>query len=450
MAEESLHIHQGLLSKRVQLAVRDGVARRGAVWEGPVVRRRRGRRLARDRLGHADHRRRLPGAARGAGPAPAARPRACSTCGPPAGRASTTIGCAACHVPTLELDDPKLDARHPAEPDRRSVHHQRRQGRRRSEDRAEVRGAQDTPTSSGCSATSSATTWAPRSRARRRRERSRRTVFLTRPLWGLAETAPYLHDGRAPTRARRHRAARRRSGRRHATPTSRSTRGRERACAYSSPRSRVSRSSSCHDRERASTIDVSCAGRADAALVSRDRGLRTNAGEQRAPPGEPTARRSRDRRPSAWKRRARRIDGRRKRHALRLREAAAPGSFLREMHDALDTRRASLQARSAWPSSRTSGSSLFEHEYNFADGLGGGECGDRRRAGRSVACTTGSSAVRRPSPVRPATGSAARTAPAPRPTTRSSPATGRASRAATSGILRRWSRSASSRRWRAR
>jgi mono/diheme cytochrome c family protein len=25
------------------------------------------------------------------------------------------------------------------------------------------------------------------------------TVWLTRPLWGLAETAPYLHDGRAPT-----------------------------------------------------------------------------------------------------------------------------------------------------------------------------------------------------------------------------------------------------------
>jgi CxxC motif-containing protein (DUF1111 family) len=24
-------------------------------------------------------------------------------------------------------------------------------------------------------------------------------VFLTRPLWGLATTAPYLHDGRAPT-----------------------------------------------------------------------------------------------------------------------------------------------------------------------------------------------------------------------------------------------------------
>jgi CxxC motif-containing protein (DUF1111 family) len=24
-------------------------------------------------------------------------------------------------------------------------------------------------------------------------------VFLTRPLWGLADTAPFLHDGRAPT-----------------------------------------------------------------------------------------------------------------------------------------------------------------------------------------------------------------------------------------------------------
>ena len=26
-----------------------------------------------------------------------------------------------------------------------------------------------------------------------------RDVFLTRPLWGLAETAPYMHDGRAAT-----------------------------------------------------------------------------------------------------------------------------------------------------------------------------------------------------------------------------------------------------------
>ena len=26
-----------------------------------------------------------------------------------------------------------------------------------------------------------------------------KAVFLTRPLWGLADTAPFLHDGRAPT-----------------------------------------------------------------------------------------------------------------------------------------------------------------------------------------------------------------------------------------------------------
>ena len=30
-------------------------------------------------------------------------------------------------------------------------------------------------------------------------ERVPRGVFLTRPLWGLAESAPYLHDGRAAT-----------------------------------------------------------------------------------------------------------------------------------------------------------------------------------------------------------------------------------------------------------
>ena len=51
-------------------------ARRGAVRQGSVVRPRPGRRRARDRLGDADDRRRLPGAARGAGHASAARSRA--------------------------------------------------------------------------------------------------------------------------------------------------------------------------------------------------------------------------------------------------------------------------------------------------------------------------------------------------------------------------------------
>ena len=49
MAEESLHIHQGLLSNRIQFAVRDGTLDPAPVREGTVVRRRRGRRLARDR-----------------------------------------------------------------------------------------------------------------------------------------------------------------------------------------------------------------------------------------------------------------------------------------------------------------------------------------------------------------------------------------------------------------
>ncbi len=60
-----------------------------------------------------------------------------------------------------------------------------------------------------------------------------------------------------------------------------------------------------------------------------------------------------------------------RRHALRLREAAAPGSFLREMHATLDAKRiASGEVCLAELDDR--GQLLFEHEYNFPDGLGGG------------------------------------------------------------------------------
>jgi Di-haem oxidoreductase, putative peroxidase len=60
-----------------------------------------------------------------------------------------------------------------------------------------------------------------------------------------------------------------------------------------------------------------------------------------------------------------------RRHTLRLREAAAPGSFLREMHAALDPAR--LAAGEVCPAELADlGQLLFEHEYNFADGLGGG------------------------------------------------------------------------------
>ncbi|TMB09966.1 MAG: hypothetical protein E6J71_27375 [Deltaproteobacteria bacterium] len=60
-----------------------------------------------------------------------------------------------------------------------------------------------------------------------------------------------------------------------------------------------------------------------------------------------------------------------RRHALRSREAATPGFFLREMHAALDAKRiAAGQVCLAELADR--GQLLFEHEYDFPDGLGGG------------------------------------------------------------------------------
>jgi hypothetical protein len=60
-----------------------------------------------------------------------------------------------------------------------------------------------------------------------------------------------------------------------------------------------------------------------------------------------------------------------RRHELRLREAAAPGSFLREMHAALDPKRVAA-GKICLAELADRGQQLFEHEYNFADGLGGG------------------------------------------------------------------------------
>jgi hypothetical protein len=61
-----------------------------------------------------------------------------------------------------------------------------------------------------------------------------------------------------------------------------------------------------------------------------------------------------------------------RRHELRMREAAAPGSFLRAMHAALDPKR--LAAGNVCVAELADlGQLLFEHEYSFADGLGGGE-----------------------------------------------------------------------------
>jgi hypothetical protein len=61
-----------------------------------------------------------------------------------------------------------------------------------------------------------------------------------------------------------------------------------------------------------------------------------------------------------------------RRHELRLREAAAPGSFLRAMHATLDAGRV-VAGEVCLSELADAGELLFEHEYAFADGLGGGD-----------------------------------------------------------------------------
>jgi hypothetical protein len=60
-----------------------------------------------------------------------------------------------------------------------------------------------------------------------------------------------------------------------------------------------------------------------------------------------------------------------RRHALRFREAAAPGSFIREMHAALDAEQIAA-GRVCLADVADLGELLFAHEYGLADGLGHG------------------------------------------------------------------------------
>ena len=69
-------------------------------------------------------------------------------------------------------------------------------------------------------------------------------------------------------------------------------------------------------------------------------------------------------------REAKRVAERRQR--LRLREAAVPGTFLRELHGALDEERLAEGAMCA-SEVEDLGALLFEHEFGFADGLGAGK-----------------------------------------------------------------------------
>jgi len=225
MAEESLHLHQGLLSKSAQLGVRDGTVDPtiygGGPWydvdldgvsleidsgmlstvvgylaqlEVPVLRPPHDPAL-------------LDAFARGKA-------------------AFDQVGCGGCHVPTLELEQTELDPRGQRDEDVGSyaATSVANAGDGADPHAADEEAAQERvtfvidvakdgdgpkiePKYAGATtsylvhlfsdlkrhdmgaalATPSAQGDIPA------------TVFLTRPLWGLAETAPYLHDGRAPT-----------------------------------------------------------------------------------------------------------------------------------------------------------------------------------------------------------------------------------------------------------
>jgi hypothetical protein len=200
MVEESLHLHQGLLSKRIQLAVRDGSLDAGPYGKGPWADvDEDGVSLEIDSgmlttvvayLAQLE--------------APVMRPPR-----DPglldafaAGRAHfDAVGCAGCHVPVLELDDTRLDARAPEPP---------------TEERPpfviDVAKDGESPKVEPKYGGMSGRTYLVRLFSDLKRHDMGDTLaspgpqgtissraFLTRPLWGLAETAPYLHDGRAPT-----------------------------------------------------------------------------------------------------------------------------------------------------------------------------------------------------------------------------------------------------------
>jgi hypothetical protein len=197
MAEESFHVHHGLLSKRIQLAVGDGSLDPAPYGQGKWydvdedgISLEIDSGMLATMVGYLAQ-------------------LEVPTMRPPrdpglldafaAGRVHFgEIGCAGCHVPTLELGDPRLDVWQPSDSDRPPFVidvakdgdgpkiEPKYAGDKRPYlvhlfsdlKRHDMGHALATPAAQGTIPA---------------------RVFLTRPLWGLAETAPYLHDGRAPT-----------------------------------------------------------------------------------------------------------------------------------------------------------------------------------------------------------------------------------------------------------
>ena len=197
MVEESLHIHQGLISKRIHLAVRDGnldpAPFGSGTWDdldGDGVSLEIDSGMLTTVVGYLAQLE-----------APVMRPPQDPGLLDLFAQGRTRfeqIGCATCHVPTLELNDPQLDVRLPREEDRPPF-------------LVNVATDGDGPKVEPKYA-SRATSYLVHLFSDLKRHdmgealaspSAQGTIpasaYLTRPLWGLAETAPYLHDGRAPT-----------------------------------------------------------------------------------------------------------------------------------------------------------------------------------------------------------------------------------------------------------
>jgi len=197
MAEESFHIHQGLLSKRIQLGVGDGSIDASPYGQGKWydvdqdgVSLEIDSGMLATMVGYLAQLE-----------APVMRPPRDPGLVDAwaAGRVRfAEIGCGGCHVPTLELDDPMFSVWQPADPQRPAF----------TVDVArDGEGPKIEPKYAGAATTYLVHLFSdlkrhdmgPALASPSAQGSIPASIFLTRPLWGLAETAPYLHDGRAPT-----------------------------------------------------------------------------------------------------------------------------------------------------------------------------------------------------------------------------------------------------------
>jgi CxxC motif-containing protein (DUF1111 family) len=197
MAEESLHLHQGLLSNRIQLAVRDGTLQRAAYGYGPWwdvdqdgVSLEIDNAILTTVVGYLAQLE-VPVQR------PPTDPALVDAWAAGSGQFQQ-IGCAGCHIPTLELEETRLDARESPDPTRATfIIDVAKDG-----DGPKIEpkyGGDVTPYLVHLFSDLKRHDMGPELATPSAQGAIPARVFLTRPLWGLAETAPYLHDGRAPT-----------------------------------------------------------------------------------------------------------------------------------------------------------------------------------------------------------------------------------------------------------